>query len=447
MSIITPITAEQPATQSNTTTTPSKKLETGSLTALVPYLVLSRATLGVQSTDDRYASISTLAADLLTGSGGTAGYANSPGVNQRGANYATVHTPADATTLAQYLALSPGGDGTFIFATADQLQLIAVALSAIDHEFDEDTTATAHTTSFNNRAALTFDSPNAEDWLVIASVAISATDDTVQSEWLVDLDSSDNELFGQETGNLDSESHVRTLARVYSLTAASHTFTVQSRDDTSAANSYASSRLMAIRLASFTDAHHAWTQTTTTSADVQTLTFTPPAEGDYLLIGSAVYTPQTAGDAGHVYLDVDGTTVPTGEADTWQGRTWGATDEAPMFTAAVVSLDATEHDITLKGLYSGSGTIGRRALVAIKLESVAVAPPTGNDRTALALLTQDAAVLTAAAVSNKPTYTATAALLQGAAHLFARESPVQVILPPMRTRAAPSRQRTRRIDG
>jgi hypothetical protein len=107
--------------------------------------------------------------------------------------------------------------------------------------------------------------------------------------------------------------------------------------------------------------------------DRQTLTFTPAASGDYLIIASAEFTFDGTSDGG-VRLTVDG--VASHEVDP-QDQT-DSTNYIPWLAVHKVTLDASSHTIKIQNKTPEEDTaaVRRRRILAIRLDTLRLASST-----------------------------------------------------------------------
>ena len=255
---------------------------------------------------------------------------------------------------------------------ADSLVILAIRLDAdlvdgTDYKYGEDDETGATTAieeaSYTGFASITFTPGTAsEDWLVVGCLNYLIDAGTFFSVlWRINRDSAaDTAPFAQEEGENASDSRVNAMLRAYTLTAASHTFTVEAQDelDNADQNDHQFSSIFALRLDVFEDHTFDWTETE----------FSPSTTGVYEeMTGVASYTPQTAGDnvilatavsdsggnnrTAGIRVQVDATTAPVGHDGHDDGGSWDPTDENPMAVLAKVNMAASARDIDLSRIH------------------------------------------------------------------------------------------------
>lgn len=191
---------------------------------------------------------------------------------------------------------------------SDTITIHAIELSEeleedVDWFFDESIADTALTTSWSssNNATKTFTPAGSSNWLVLCRgrIIISTIDN--QSETRLERSgesSSTTPLRSREGEDATNDSILQSMLRVFPLTAVSNTFTSQSRNDAATANTRKSSAIFCLNLSKFADKESAYTDGAITlsaadyGAEVQTLSITPTATGDFWTLGDAtLYGP------------------------------------------------------------------------------------------------------------------------------------------------------------
>lgn len=289
--------------------------------------------------------------------------------------FATVFTqPGTAEAIAYQHATGNAG----INITSDTIVIQWVDLTDLDAahwEYDEDTTVTQHTTTPADRASVTISATaNDEDWLVLATTDITIDSTSIQAEARVNRDSdADVDLLHNEEGNATADNLVMTMARVYRLASGSHTFTVQTRDQTTGSNDHNFSAIVAIRLTGvFADAGQwAWNLTDDATSTFNSLTWTPSVAGDVLLIAQGRFNADGAGRTARLNFDVDGTDQQTGRASNQDARSKDTADQVNIFLTRMENLSAASHTVGVEGAVSAGAGFGANTLVAWSMELAA----------------------------------------------------------------------------
>ncbi len=291
--------------------------------------------------------------------------------------------PATPETIKMQFAIASSSVDTI---NADEVRIFAINLtddltedtgSGGDWKFAEDASGpTQHTTTPVDRVSLTFTPDTAsEDWLILARAGIIVDSTTVEYEMHLLEDGSDarKQLAkeGADTIELDA------LTMVYvaeSLSAASHTYKVQTEDDATGVNDYDTSALLALRLDAFES--HSVIQTAglfepggTGFEEIATGTHTPTTTGDHMVIGDML------SDSGFVdaslRLQFGGTSDPTAWEDSVSQIDPNDVDDqynAPLFV--IRSIPDTGVAIDLDAIGTTASDFYDRTIVAFSMELV-----------------------------------------------------------------------------
>ncbi len=273
--------------------------------------------------------------------------------------------------------------------------LLAIRLDADltegkDYKYAEDSGVNAHTTSQQAGASITFTPDNAnDDWLVINSnsIGIKSTSGRIPT-YRINRDSGADVAPSYEAEGEDTtEVRIQGQQRVYTLSAAAHTFDVEYIDLSPATNDHNRSSIFAMRLDVFEDHDFAWTEAefTFTVGDEQweelngIPTYTPTTAGDNILMGHGVIDQNVAGGAslriqvGGVSEPTDDPVIPGGALVFQKARRYDDRDEQPMTCMGLVNMAASSQDIDLDGWVTliASQNIEDRSLVVFSLELAA----------------------------------------------------------------------------
>jgi len=248
-----------------------------------------------------------------------------------------------------------------------------------DYAYDADASATTHTTTFQGFASVTITAAASEDWLILACARFDVGSVTNQCQYRINRDS-DTEVVPQwsyESENA-AEFGVHLLSRVYTLSSGSHTFTVEGRDASSAANAHTHSFLIAIRLGAFQDAGFYWNAgaATTTATDfaveAANVDITPSVGADFLILVTAQIDYNSAGGRPLHRLQLGGTTIPTGmDANTVaesndQGNDIGG--PVAQVVQRTFAASAQDVDYDIGGSFVGGLDWINRSLIVLSME-------------------------------------------------------------------------------
>lgn len=269
--------------------------------------------------------------------------------------------------------------------SVDEIRIIAINLDAdltenTDWHFTSDASGpTAHTTTYADRAALTFTPGSAgDDWLILSRTEIIIN--TVLRDWNVQLleDGANTVRAWQVEGEHSDENLIQGFVHVAEgLSAASHTFKVQTRDDTSGTqNDYDTSAVFALNLNKF-ESHvvtfNSGTYNHTTANTYEELATTgnyaPTTTGDHVVFGDTHFDGGAGADAA-TRLQFDGTSNPTAwENYLRQFPNYDATDQGNLPLVVVQSVSSAGDTIDLDGrTWSTSFTWADRTIVAFSAE-------------------------------------------------------------------------------
>ena len=298
--------------------------------------------------------------------------------------------PATPETIKVQFKTLDSGQSVF----ADEIRVFAINLDDdltenTDWHFNENTSGATHTnTAFGagqtDRASVTFTPGSAgDDWLILSRTRIEVKGTTLNYE-IATLDEGDalvRRRITHEGEDITDEFRVHTIPWVAEgLSAAEHTYKIQSRDDAAAGNEYNSSAVLALNLDLFES--HSVIQTTGTVATTTSFTeiatlgsYSPTTTGDHLVIGDALLI---AGFAEvRLRLQFDGTSDPTGwETDAVQWRAWDDTDEFNLPVAVIRSISSGGVTVDLDGDAINTADLwGDRTLIAFSMELLATVVP------------------------------------------------------------------------
>ncbi len=220
-------------------------------------------------------------------------------------------------------------------------------------------------TTYINKTVLTFTASEAGNYTIIVSSEIreDATNTEVSARLLLD---------GVDEGEMIYRPIVATgfesfsVHKTVNLSAGSHTATIQWKSGSgSVAALIRNARLIALKS---DEVFYNSTDTTQTLnvgsfADVQTLTFTPPSAGTYLIMASAELAPDGLNDLANARFLVDGT-----EYSNFTYAKKAATNKKVYFTSVTLNLSASPHNLTMQGFANSgdTGKINRTRITAIR---------------------------------------------------------------------------------
>lgn len=282
---------------------------------------------------------------------------------------------------------------------ADSIRILAIRLDASltdgsDYKYGEDDDTGApvaiEDAVWTDFASITFTPANAnDDWLVVGCFNWRVDNSTFyQTNVRLNRDS-DTELspsFSEE-GEDTAEERVRTLARVFTLSAASHTFKLQANaeEDNADQDDHQWSSIFALRLNAFRNHIFNWTEAefaNTVDATYEEMTglasYTPDVAGDNVIVASAVKDGGVGGQTTGIRVQVDGATVPTGFDSSYNATGWDNTDENPMSLVTIANMAASARDIDFDGarLTGSTLAIEDRSIAVFSLELPGGGPQT-----------------------------------------------------------------------
>lgn len=293
------------------------------------------------------------------------------------------------TIKMQYRNVTSAGHTVY----ADEIQIIAINLSDdltenTDWHYAADTTQTAQTGSFVDRASITFTpSSGVNDWLILGRIGIDHTPAGSLSNRVHVQLLEDGALVRAELTQIPEDTTDQIQWPIpyvaQSLSEASHTYKLQSKDSVIGAANYESSAVLAIDTSKFANVTFVDTATqigptvvVDTWAEANTITHTPDATGDTLIIGDIVVDHENTIDHWGTRIQVAGTTVPAG----WDG---GAMAHAypnsgddvrnlPLFVLSSVTDAGQALDLDYYPAQDG-GFLTERTIIAISMALPAAA--------------------------------------------------------------------------
>ncbi len=302
--------------------------------------------------------------------------------------------PATPETIKVQFKTLDSGQTVF----ADEVRVFAINLTDdltenTDWHFDENTSGATHTTTAfgagqTDRASVTFTPGSAgDDWLILSRTRIEVKAVGVNYE-IATLDESEalvRQKITLEGEDLTDEFRVHTIPYVAEgLSAAEHTYQIQSRDDATGVNDYVSSAVLALNLDLFES--HSVIQTAGTIAttsftfgEIATLgSYSPTTTGDHMVIGDALFADGFS--ESRLRLQFDGTSDPTGwETDDTQWRAWDGTDEFNMPVAVIRSISSGGVTVDLDGASESTANFwSDRTIIAFSMELAAAGAAAGK---------------------------------------------------------------------
>ena len=221
-------------------------------------------------------------------------------------------SPVGATARTQYLSL---------------MLLDIDNLTGDDYFYNNNTSDTSLTDSFQSFATATKSSLTADDkWLVFGWQA-TATDDVSHNTEIQLFCSDATGTTDEPQISFEGEDLTEVLGwwicRAYTMTGAGTTWTMKSRMDSglpSDPSNHLESTLFGLRLSAFENAEYSYTsaETTTTSTDWLQLarkTITPDTSGDVIAVTCSVFDGDSTGVKSYARTQVDGTSSPNTQPD------------------------------------------------------------------------------------------------------------------------------------
>jgi hypothetical protein len=247
----------------------------------------------------------------------------------------------------------------------DTVSMVAINLSDdltedVDWHYNSDSTNTDLSSSYSttNNAAITIDSGDhdaGDRFLVLGlariDVGLTATSafSRIQRTGESTENTADDVWEGEDTSNF----MLHHLGKVYSLGAASNTFTQASKLSSSNFHDRTHSAVFAINLDKFAqvtsefDSSFTYTATTNFADQVDTASMTPDATGNFFIMG---YTIHDVGSTAAIdaRVQVDNTDEPAGQSSFTAGTyNWDTTDQIHRSTITVENLDTSAHSVDL----------------------------------------------------------------------------------------------------
>lgn len=212
--------------------------------------------------------------------------------------------------------------------TADSIVLFAMKLDdlkASDWAFTEDDDTgglTAHTTTLADFASITFTPQKVnDDWLIIGNGSVDCNDVATSFEELINFDSG-TEVVPRLLHEPEDPDELLSwvLQRVFTLSAASHTFKIQSRDDTGPTNDHIRSAIFALRLNAFSQYSFDWNATEfvmggTVYEEMNDLAFTPRVASQNWVVFAGIVFDVPASGGGSYRVQLGGADIPAGFGD------------------------------------------------------------------------------------------------------------------------------------
>lgn len=301
--------------------------------------------------------------------------------------------------MDKYTTGSTPGDVTFqILQVSDEWIIENAVLTAIkiddleegvDYSWTEHTTSSSHTTSYADRVSKTFTPTKANDpWIAFGSYQVdygnNVTSNGVEGRFVLD----GSTYFELKNGFFGTGSGITgwfPINHPYnSLSAASHTIKIQTRDDASGApqNTYQASKLFLLNTSAFRQEEHTYTSGTTAITDaevdgfgyvtywteIETITITVDVSGYYMVVGDAAWDWF---NFVRLQLDDAGTAGGLGYllGNNYDERTYqeggGSAGLYPAMMMKTLFLPTGTYDIDLDGAYDASGRYVRESFLSV----------------------------------------------------------------------------------
>ena len=266
-----------------------------------------------------------------------------------------------------------GTNGTNVFLEKAEIVVIRLSDFGVENTdwfWDKSTTAVANTTTYSstNRASVTIDltSQPVEDWVAFAFVQTAMDAVNINSEVRLMLDGS---LVAGDWSE-EGESATEELVRVFfdlapSVSAASHTWSIETRDDTAtAANDHRESALLVFRRAKWPDlyVHEPGTVSVANATDVQAATITDSFSTgqDALIFGQGELNIDTLSQNTFMWVRQGGSTILEPVIDDGSAlsnqRSYDATDELHTHILSFATLTSGAQDLDLFVHHTGGAT-------------------------------------------------------------------------------------------
>lgn len=379
-------------TANSTTWVDVATIAAGSFTAGKKYLILATAYLEHASSANeiRFRIVHGTTPTVFTD--GSHVYELTNGTQKTCWGYMTVFTqPGTAELVKIQISVSATNVGEAHLGNIFALNLSDNLVENTDWFFNEVTVDYNVTASLVAQAAVTFTPNGTDDWLIIANGVIDYAENT--NEVIMSIHDS---VSGVDEPRMDQEGEDATfldlrswmLARTFTPSNASHTFSARFAGETDTADLVLSSRIFAINLNKFRQ--HAFAYATAEEAPAATPSWTttrtlapnPEVTGNWFILGSFTNDVNNT-DVLSTRLQVNAAGAglasnPNYGDDAPESDSWDATDVSPfqIFTRVSLTSGATR-DINLD-VQMVSGTVLRvqeRHLVAFSLELPAAAGP------------------------------------------------------------------------
>jgi len=229
--------------------------------------------------------------------------------------------------------------------------------------------STTFSTSWQDKAVLTWDVPIADDYLVYATAEITEGD---TSKYVGASLTIDGTSYGETRRTPYNTENYETFSavKITSLTAASHTMKIQYRTEVGGSEAkIKNARIIAMRIGSYYQSTEvaSGSRSGTTYQDAATLTWTPSSSGNWLIITNLETYNSAPVRLCYANLLVDGVQYDEGIV-----KMVASSDRLPQGTHKVANLDATSHTLKIQVKSSGPTTVYYRnvRLYAIDLDSV-----------------------------------------------------------------------------
>jgi len=235
------------------------------------------------------------------------------------------------------------------------------------HTASSDTVSTTTSTDWQTKTTLTFTPTASDTWLVFAFAEYSRSATDYWTAVQLQIDGVTEGTQSMRSDQSASDYYVFATTKVTTLSAASHTMTISYATQGAASTaSIRRARIVAIRKESleiFSNAYDADINPGNTLSDMVSLTFTPSAAGDYLLIWNAESMGQFSNKT-YLKSRLNGANVDEGQI---YGRVDSCYDAFTSF--AVATLPASAQTMTLSAMKDGTGSnnVRRSRVAAVRL--------------------------------------------------------------------------------
>ena len=285
-------------------------------------------------------------------------------------------------------------------ATCKFSQIVAINLDNFgientDYYYNEVTADYSTTTTPTAQASITFTASGTDVWLVIGHASImetaTVTDGNAAGFELhesVGGTVNPKTLMEGEDANAGDENRAHCGMRVFTPSAASHTFSVRPYHIGTASFSVGSTRIFAMKLNKFAQYAHAYTDGGATPAaspswtNVATLNFTPTLTGNWFYWSQAIIDIGSLGDEVNFRLqdDNDGSmgSDPNYGDDAPNAEGWDSADFVPSGMMKMKSLSfgiSTTVNFDATHVVGTTSSVAQRSIVAFSLELASSATP------------------------------------------------------------------------